>query len=132
MTPNRQYTSTRKGTTHKDNQSTEGTSVDFSVDGGGGDKQLSTDHNQELIVNNSGMKRAPRFTKKANFVNLKIGADQLDRKLDLVSFNPVGWESDNARKIHTALLFAKVIFDPVDTNKVRLLMSFYWLFSGMT
>ena len=126
------YANTRKGATHKDNRNTEDTSVDFSVDGGGGEKQPFTDQSQELVINNSGMKRATKFIKKANFVKLKIGADQVDGKLDLVSFNPAGRQSDDARKIHKALLFTKWISDPVDADEVSSLLFFYWLFSGIT
>ena len=85
-----------------------------------------------MVVKHSGVKCTLRFIKKANFVKIKIGADQVDGKLDLVSFNPAGRQSDDARKIHKALLFAKWISDPVDADEVSSLMFFYWLFSGIT
>ena len=122
------YANTRKGATRKDDRNTEDTSVDFSVNGGGDEKQPSTDQTQDLAVNNSGMKRAPKFInkfiKKAKFVKLEIGADQVDGKLDLVSFNRAGRLSDDGRKIHTSLLFAKWISDPEDADEVSSLMFF--------
>ena len=126
------YANTCNGAPRKDNHNTEDTLVEFSVDGGRGKKEPSTDQNQELVVQNSGMKRASKFIKKAKYVKLKFGADQVDGKIDLVSFNPAGRQSDDARKIHKALLFAKWISDPVDADEVSSLMFFYWLFSGIT
>jgi hypothetical protein len=66
------YANTRNGATHKDNRDIKVTLIDFSVDGGGGEQQPSMDQKQELVVNNSGMQRAPKFIKKANLVKLKI------------------------------------------------------------
>ena len=69
-----------------------------------------------MVVKHSGVKCTLRFIKKANFAKLKIRTDQVDSKLDLVSFNPVGRQSDDSRKIHKALLFKEVISDPVDAT----------------
>ena len=79
-----------------------------------------------MAVNNSGMMRASKssnkFTEKAKFVKFAIGADQVEGKLDLVSFNRAGRLSDNSRKIHTSLLFAKWISDPGDADEVSSLI----------
>jgi len=120
------YASTRRRTARKDERTNDDTSVEMSVDGGG--EELQPDQTQDLAVNNSRMMRASRsrskFIKEANFVKLKIGADQVDGKLDLVSFNRAGRKNDDGRKIHTSLLLAKWISDPEDANEVSSLPFF--------
>ena len=120
------YASTRKGAVRKDDRINDDTSVELLVNGGGEEQQ--PDQTQDLAVNNSGMvhssKSISKFIKKAKIVKLEIGADQVDGKLDLVSFNRAGRKNDDGRKIHTSLLLAKWISDPEDANKVSSLPFF--------